>query len=306
MITVLAGSNWFALKDELDKLVQDFRDKHGDLAIERIYAPDTNIAEILTSLGGVSLFAADKMVILTEVSGNKDAADKLDKILESVGEGTSLIIVEKVLDKRSVYYKSLKKLNNFQEFNELSENALVQWAIEYVSKSGGKINAMDALYLIERVGSSQTMIERELAKLVLYDKNISRENIDNLTEAAPSSSVFNLVESAFSGNVKGALKIYEEQRTLRKEPQAIYGMLVWQMHMVAVCAAAGNKSAQEVSAETGLNSYSLGKAQIVARRMGAVKVQEFLKLLRDIEITSKSQTYDFDEALKYAITSLAY
>ena|SRR3989344_828358 len=306
MITVLAGSNWFALKDELDKLVQDFREKHGDLAIERIHAPDTNIAEILTSLGGVSLFTADKMVILTEVSGNKDVADKLDKILESVSERTSLIIVEKVLDKRSVYYKSLKKLNNFQEFNELSENALVQWAIEYVSKSGGKINAMAVLYLIERVGSSQTMIERELAKLVLYDKNISRENIDDLTEAAPSSTVFNLVESAFSGNVKGALKIYEEQRILRKEPQAIYGMLVWQMHMVAVCAAAGSKSVQEISTETGLNSYSLGKAQIVARRMGAAKVQEFLKLLRDIEITSKSQTYDFDEALKYAITSLAY
>ncbi len=306
MITVLTGKNWYRIKSELDAIVRNFRTDHDDLAVERINGPEASLADIFGAVSGVSLFAADKLVVITDLSANKEAVEKIEKITDSVAESTWLVLVESVVDKRSVYYKFLKKLDNFSEFNELSEEALASWAVDYVLEFGGILKINDARYLIERVGPDQTLLERELTKLFLYDKNISKETINSLTEETPSSTVFNLVEAAFRGDVKGALKLYDEQRALRKEPQAIYGMIVWQMHLVAVAAAAGNKGTREIAADTGLNSYSLGKAQIIARNMGATKIQEFLKLLRDIEITSKRQTYDFDEAMKYAITRLAY
>lgn len=306
MITVLAGNNWFRIKQELGEAIAAFRKEHGDLAIERVNGSEVTWAEIMSAVSGLSLFSEDKLVVITDLFSNKEAKDKISSLIELASKSTELILVDTSLDKRSAYYKTLKKLPNFKEYNELSEDALVQWVLEYAKSLDSAIDLADARYLVERVGSSQTLLERELVKLSLYGKRIDRKVIDELTEATPASTIFNLVESAFSGNVKNALKLYEEQRTLRKESQAIYGMLVWQMHLVAICAAAGGKNLREVANDTGLNSYSLGKAQTVARRMGAQKVQSFLKLLRDIEITSKSQTYDLDEALKYAITSLAY
>lgn len=305
MISILLGSNWFAIKQELDRIVSDFEKKHGSLAIERLYAPEAEKDTIFTVAGARSLFSEDRLVIMTDLSRNKAAAEEIDSLISSIDDSTVAVLVENSLDKRSVYYKTLKKLPGFKEFNELSDDALARWLVAYAESMGAKLNIGDARYLIERTGNNQTVLERELTKLALYDKSITREKIHLLTEATPQSTVFQLVETAFSGNGKRALELYNEQRALRKEPQAIFGMLVWQMHLVAVCTAAGSKSAREIAGETGLKEYSLSKAQAVARRMGTEKVRDFLTLLRDMEKTAKSQTYNLDDGLRFAIVQLS-
>lgn len=306
MVIALVGTNWYGLKKTLDEHIKQFRSEHGDMAIEKIYAPESTYNEISGALGSVSLFVSTKMIVITDLSGNKEVAEKINDLIQMVDDQTTLIIVETNVDKRSAYYKTLKKLDNFKEFGELNEVQLQAWIEDYVKSAGGEINRSDASYLIERIGLNQTMIERELAKLLQYDSNITKASIEDLTDQTPVSTIFNLVDTVFSGNLNRALKLYDEQRALRVEPQAIYGMLVWQMHIVTICSAAGSKSSHEIAQETGVNSYVAGKAQTIAQRMGAAKIQNFLKLLRDIEITSKSQTYDLDDALKYAITSLAF
>lgn len=306
MVTALVGTNWYGLKHALDDLVSQFQAKHGDMAIEKIYAPDVSYNDIAGALESVSLFVSTKMVVVTDISGNKETVEKISELLKKVDDSTNFVIVESSVDKRSSYYKTLNKLDNFREFSELNEAQLSAWIQDYVTVAGGSISRSDANYLIERVGSNQTLIERELAKLLQFDPNITRKSIEELTDQTPSSTVFNLVDTVFAGNTDRALQLYDEQRAQRVEPQAIYGMLVWQMHIVTICAAAGDKTSDEIARETGLNAYVVGKAQAIARRMGGAKVQQFLKLLRDIEITSKQQTYNLDDALKYAITSLAY
>ena len=121
MITILAGDNWFALKSELDKAVTAFRAKYGGLAIERIYAPDVEINNILGAVGGMSLFSEDRMVIISDLAANKAASADIEKILGGVGDNTHLVLIESSLDKRSAYYKTLKKQKNFKEFSDLAE-----------------------------------------------------------------------------------------------------------------------------------------------------------------------------------------
>lgn len=305
MTNVLCGVNWFGVKARLDELTSSFISEHGDLALERLDGEEVTYEQILGAVESLPFLAAKKMVVVYNLSANKQASENLETLIEKAGDSTDLLIVESKLDKRGVYYKGIKKLKGFEEFNELDEYGLTDWLIKQAEKSGAKLSKSDARYLVERAGSSQAALAHELEKLIQYNPEIARANIELLVNEVPTSTVFNLIDKAFAGDLKAALRIYDEQRAQKVEPQAMLAMLVWQMHVVALCSAAGQKNSSEIASETSLNSFVVGKSQAIAQKMGRTKINKFLELLRDIDYTSKWQTYNYDEAMRFAIVSLA-
>lgn len=306
MIVALTGTNWFGLKNQLDTLVNSFVVKHSDLALERVNGPEASYEHVVGAIESLPFLATKKMVVISDLSANKQASEALEKLLERLPETTDLIIVESKLDKRSVYYKQLKKLTDFQEYNELDENQLVDWLVAQAKINKVELGRNDAQYLVQRAGISQTKLAHELEKLIAYDSKISRKSIDLLVDETPASTIFNLLDSAFSGDLNTALKLYQEQRSQRIEPQAIHALLVWQMHAVSVVESAPeNLSPHEIAQTSGMNPFVVQKSQRIARQMGRSKIAQFMSLLRDIDYKSKRETLDYDEALRFVIVSLA-
>lgn len=307
MIVFLAGANSFRVKAELDKLAISFAREHGELCLEKLDATESTYEQIQGSIESLPFLSAKKMVVIYDLSLNKEANEKLETLLERAGDTTELVVVESKLDKRSVYYKQLKKMPGFKEFNELDEAQLTSWLAFESERLNAKLARSDAHYLVQRVGNNQLRLSHELEKLVQYNPSITRRNIDLLTDENPSSTIFNLIDSVFAGNLKQALSIYEEQRQQKVEPQLIHGMLVWQMHAVAVVASApASTSAEQIARDSSISPYVIQKSQRIARTMGRSKIVEFMKLLRDIDYRGKHEIFDYDEALRYAIISLAY
>ncbi len=303
---VFVGTNAFQINRRVRELTDAFVREHGDLALEKIDASEVTYEQILGAVESQPFLAARKMVVVREVAQNNDATEKLDTLIERAGDDTDLIIVEGKLDKRAAYYKALKKLSNFEEHDETEAANLTGWVKQQTELLGGDITEQSARYLVDRVGPNQMKLSNELTKLVLFDAQISRQTIDNLTDENPATTVFNMIDAAFSGNLKRALQLYDEQRQQKVEPQAIHAMLVWQLHAVAVAATAPkNLDARSVASKSGLNPFVLQKSQRIAQRMGKADVHASLKLLRDIDYKSKRQTIDYDEALQYAIVRFA-
>lgn len=306
MTEALVGTNIFQRNQLLNKLIEQFVEKHGDLALEKIEANTAEYNHISGAIESLPFLAAKKMVVIYDLSQNKEAAENIDKLVNLAEETTDLIIVESKLDKRGVYYKTLKKITSFNEFGEMDEAGLTKWLIEETGTRKAKISRADADYLVQRVGADQLRLSNELTKLIQYNSEITRKSIEELTEQSPSSTIFNLVDSIFSGNTKQAIKIYDEQRKLRVEPQAIHGMLVWQMHAVTVASMAPEgASSADIAKDAGMSPFVVQKSQKIARSMGRAKIKEFMTLLRDFDYRSKHEVFDYDDALRYAILSLA-
>lgn len=301
MIIALSGTNAFQRNAALNQYINMFVREHGDLALEKIEAPDVTYNQISGAVESLPFLAAKKMVVLYDLSLNKDAAEKLEDLIKLAGETTDLIIIETKPDKRGVYYKQLKKLTDFQDFTELDESAMANWLIDQAKALNATLTKADANYLVQRVGANQLRLSNELHKLVQYNTVISRNTITLLTDENPTSTIFNLVDSIFAGNTKQAMRIYDEQRQQRVEPQAIHGMLVWQMHAVAIASVAPANTS-----DSGLSPFVFQKSQRIARTMGRAKILEFMKLLRDMDYRGKHEVFDFDEALRYAILTLAH
>ncbi|HEY5442828.1 MAG TPA: DNA polymerase III subunit delta [Candidatus Saccharimonadales bacterium] len=305
MIITLAGENSFARQRELQQLVDAFVAKHGDLALERLDGEEADFARLHAALTGLALFADEKLVVLRSPGSNKQFNEKFEQLLGEIPETTDVILIEPKLDKRTAYYKLLKSKTDFRDFPEPDQNGLARWLAEAAKAQGASLSSADARYLVERVGSNQQLLASELDKLILYDPKISRQTIELLTEAAPQSTIFQLLEAAFAGNAKRTLALYAEQRALKVEPPQIIAMLTWQLHVLAIIKTAGDRSGDTIAKEAKINPFVIRKSQGIARQLSLTELKALVKKLQKIDVASKRTNIDPDEALQHYLLSLS-
>lgn len=274
------------------------------MALERIDGEEAGYDRMRESLQSLPFLANKKLVVLRAPSANKEFVEKAEKLLNEVPETTDVIIIEPKLDKRSSYYKFLKKSPGFKEFNDLDETGLSGWLVTKAKELQATLTTNDARYMISRVGTNQQLLANELTKLAAYDETISRSNIDLLTEPNPQSTVFELLDAAFTGNHKRMLQLYGEQRASKVEPQAIIAMLAWQLHVVAVIKTAGDKPDDQIARDAKLNPFVVRKSRSIASRLTFDKLQCLVRDLADLDKQLKSVAIDADDALQAYLLSI--
>jgi len=305
MIATLNGENSYNLQQELHKITTKFMQEHGDLALERIDCEEADYQQIQAALTSLPFLVSKKLVVLRRPSTNKQFTEQVEQLLSDIPESTDVILIEPKLDKRLAYYKYLKKQTDYREYPELDLNGMAQWIVAQAKAKDGAISTSDARYLAERVGINQQLLSNDLEKLLLYNPKISRQNIDLLTDEMPQSTIFQLLESAFAGNSKRAIELYQEQRAMKVEPIQIIAMLAWQLNVLAIIKTAGNKSAQEIAKEAKINPYVVTKSQGIARKLSLSELKTLIKDLLEIDTASKRTSIDTDEALQHYILKLA-
>lgn len=305
MIVTITGANDYARRSELDKLVSAFVAEHGDMAVERYDGEDASAERMRESIQSLPFLSVRKLVVLREPSKQKAFAENIGDVLKEAADSTDLIIYEPKLDKRLVYYKTLKKSTDFREFGELDGNGLAKWAVEYVKERGGSLSSTDARLLLDRIGPSQQLLKSELDKLLAYDATITRQVIELLTEPMPQSTVFELLDAAFAGKTQRAFQLYREQRALRVEPQAIIAMLAWQVQTLALVKAAGTKSADQIAKEAKLNPFVVRKTQGIARHLTLAQAKQLVADLLQLDLQLKRTAIDADEAVQLFLLKLA-
>ena len=304
MVKVLTGENTFALKSALNALVSDFIAEHGDIAVERLDGEDASFERLQESLQSSPFLAVRKLVVLRNPGVNKQFAEQAEKLLGDLPETTDVLIVEPKIDKRSSYYKFLKKAADLQEYAELDENGLARWLVETAQKQGGSLRPADARLLVERVGTSQQLLGNELDKLLLYEPAITRDTIELLTEATPQSKIFDLLEAAFAGNTRHAIELYRDQRAQKVDPSQIIAMLAWQLKIVAIVKTAGSRSGDEIAREAKLSPYTVRQGQSIADRLTLARLKQLIHELVVIDSRSKRERIDLDEALQNYLFTL--
>lgn len=304
MITVLTGTNHFLLKKELDKQVTGFMKTYGDMGLERYDGEALDPATFLNNVQSMPFLVERRLIIVRDLSTNKALSEQIEHIISSVPDSTDLILVESHLDKRLSYYKTLKKKTDFKEFNELDGAQLASWLVSEAKARDGQLNLADARMLVERVGTNQAMLSNELDKLLAYDPRITRESIELLTDASPQSTVFQLLDAAFAGNTKQALKLYDEQRQQKVEPQVILALMAWQLQVLAFVKTAGERSVEQIAREAKLNPFVVRKSASIARKLSLAQLKTLIAETLSIDVRLKSQNINADDAITTLLISL--
>ncbi len=305
MVVTLTGENAYGLKRELRTLVAAFIAEHGDIAVERLSGEDASVERLTESLQSSPFLAARKLVIITTPSANKQFSEGIETALIGLPETTDVILVEPKVDKRSGYYKMLKKTTDLHDFSAIDEVGLTTWLVDAAKEQGGAISQADARFLVERVGTDQQMLAMELEKLLTYNSDISRETIVLLSEPAPQSKIFDLLEAAFAGDLQRAIALYQDQRSQKVDPSQIIAMLAWQFKILALIESAGNMSDGDIIRVTKISPYRLQKSRAITRRLHFPHLKQLIADLLALDARSKRENIDLDEALQNYLVRLS-
>src|SRR3990167_3741447 len=119
MITILSGENSFVLGSELRRIVAAFVAEYGDMALEKFDGQESEFSSMQAALQSLPFLVDKKIVGLRQPSANKQFVEQAEVLLKEVSDDVDVVIVETKLDKRTAYYKLLKKQKGFAVYEQL-------------------------------------------------------------------------------------------------------------------------------------------------------------------------------------------
>lgn len=304
MITVLTGTNHFQVKKELEALRQAFISKHGEPGVEVLDGTQLEVEQMKAVLTGASLFASDKFVVIKNISQSKDLSEQFLSIANDIPKEVRVILQEEGIDKRTSFYKTLKKEHEVIEFGEPSEQEVLKWISQKIKDEGGTISNSATQTLLRYIGTDQTQLLNEIQKLVSYNQEVSLETIEELVEKRPEDTVFQLLDATLSGRKEEALKILENLERSHEDPFAVANMLIWQTHILAVVSAAGNRPDSEISKQTKINPYVIQKTKRLTTRLSQKAINTIIESIAELDIKLKTSSVKPWRLLEQTILSL--
>lgn len=304
MIYVFSGDNIFLRDKEAKEMVSSFCARHGDIAVQKLNGEDVT-SQNLPDLILAQPFLTDKrMVQIRNLSKNKPVYEEFLKQAVNMPDTTDVVLVEDRMDSRPKTTNTLKQISDFREYTNLEGPELTNWLINYFEKNGSQIGHKEAIYLIDRVGVNQAVLSNEAVKLSLQKLPITQSLINELTVQSPHSSIFTMLDSIASGNLKGSLKLYEEQKIQGMEPQAILGMITWQLVSIATVATAKGITAGEIASKSSLSPYVVRKNQNLAKKLTKNKLIKMFDLAIEADTKLKTTSSNADNVIAQLITDL--
>lgn len=289
MIITLTGENIFAAAQAERQLVRAFIAKHGANGVERVDAESLDAARLPDLLQGATLFSPSRLVVFKNVSQNKSIQEPLQKALGSLADGTTVVIADPNLDKRTKLYKFLKSQPQFQEFAPLSEHQLTAWLIKTAEAVDAELSKADAAYLVSRAGRDQWRLYNEIQKFA--GQQITRNLVNELVEPSPEGTAFELLDAALAGKTSTVADMLHTLKTT-EDPYKLFGLLASQIHALAVAAVAGDRTADTVAKDSGLHPFVVRKAQAAVKRLGHPRMRRITQEVADCDWHIKSTGQD--------------
>lgn len=304
MIYVFTGDNTFQRDEEVDSFVSSFASVHGDLSVEKISGENISVESLGDIMQSQPFLTDRRLIKIRSLSNNKMVLEKFIDKADSLSDSTDILIVEDRLDNRSKTTSLLKKLSDFRDFSSLEGSDLSDWLANLFSDNKCSISKNDIDYLIDRVGANQAILRSEAQKLILHGQ-IDRKLINVMTDELPHSSVFNLLDKLVAGETKSALELYSDQRRQNIEPQAILGMIAWQLVNISTIAMASTNNVQVIATESSLSPFVVRKNLPIAKKLSKSRLARMFDLTIETDLNLKTLSLNADNALRQLIIELS-
>jgi len=296
------GTNHYNLKKEIDNILKD---KDG-LNISRYDMSETEIIDIINDALTMSLFEENKIIICENAlvfSSSLKAETSFEEYLNNPNPNTIMIFIlnEEKLDERKKVTKIIKKNGIVKEFNETNPNILVKELLKDY-----KISPSSISLLIKRVGTNLDILTNEVNKIILYkdnDKNITEEDILNLTHKTVDTDVFKLIDYIVTNDKKNALEVYYELIKRGEEPLKIIIMLSNQFRIIYQSKILKSKgySEKDISDVLKIHPYRVKLALQKASKYSSEKLLKYLSDFADMDMGIKSGNISKNNVLEMFI-----
>lgn len=311
MIYLIHGENAYLQEVELQKIT-----KATDVAPERIDVDALSLNTLADLVRGGSLFATKRLVVIRELSSDAMLFGRLAEWAGEVPDETTIVLLERKLDKRTKAYKAIIKAATVITADSLTERDVrmaVEWLRTVAKQYNVSLSSAQVSQMVERAlvasekASSRVIDQMQLAhavKALAGTKEVSDDMIATVLPQAMVDSVFDMLEIA-ARRESTRLDILLSDMARTEDGHRAFALLSGQWAQLAAVATLGGSS-QSIATELGLHPFVAKKMQEMANRFTSSEIRTLTQLLTDLDIATKtSQAGPWDAAYRflYAIVS---
>ena len=304
MVYLLYGTKEFQINEEIKKICKNI----NEMNISRYDLNNDLLSLAIEDAQTLSLFEDKKVVIIENAdmftgSTSKDS-EIVQKYLDNINENTTLIFIvhNDKLDTRKKITKLIKEKGKVLEYNdELDTISLVRKLFK-----GYNIDYKTINLFIDRIGNNPLIIQNEINKIKIYkgnDKNITDEDILNLTIKLIEIDIFKLIDYIVKKDKEKALELYYEMLKMNEEPIKIVVILANQFRIMYQAKELFKKgySEKDIASILKIHPYRVKLAIQNGRNYTSETLLKYLNDLANIDIGIKTGTLNKDLALELFI-----
>lgn len=278
----------------IEKYVEPFI--ASDFDKETYYGENQTFSNI-AGLSSTFPFGSEKKLITLKQAEKPRDKKEIVNYIKSPADFSVLVFLHDgtITNPETEPYKTLANQGYLFEAKELKADALIQWLISYVEKSGKTISYDNAQLLTDISGDNRTTLESQLEKIILYigdSKEITIESIRGLSTSLKQYTIFDLQNAIGKKNKANALKVAHNLLKNGSEPIQIIAMVNKYFTGLARLTelTASNTNEYQIARVLGTHPYYLKDYQS-ARRMYSDKqlINVFSALLKaDLSVKTTS------------------
>ena len=304
MVYLLYGTKDFQIEEEIKKLSKNI----DEMNISKYDLNNDMLSLAIEDAETISLFGDKKLVVVENAnmftgSTSKDS-ELIENYLNNINENTILVLIvyNDKLDTRKKITKLINKVGKVKEFNdELDATSLVRRLLKDYN-----IDYKTIKLFIDRVGNNPLIIRSEINKIKIYkgnDKNITDEDIINLTTKLIEIDIFKLIDYIVRKNKEKALELYYEMLKMNEEPIKIIVILANQFRIMYQSKELLKKgySEKDIASILKIHPYRVKLAIQNSRNYTSETLLKHLNDLADIDVGIKTGTLNKDLALELFI-----
>lgn len=311
MIYLIHGENAYLQEVELQKIT-----KAAGVSAERIDVDALSLNALADIVRGGSLFAMKRLVVIRELSRDATLFGKLAEWAGEVSDETTVVLLERKLDKRTKTYKAIIKAATVilaEALTERDARMAEEWLRTVARQYNVPLSPTQVTQMVERAliasekASSRVVDQMQLVhaiKALAGSKEVTDAMIATVLPQAMVDSLFDMLEiAARRESVRLDVLLTDMART--EDGHRVLALLSGQWAQLAAVAMLGGSS-QSIATELGLHPFVAKKMQETANRFKSGEIRTLTQLIADLDIDTKtSQAGPWDAVYRflYAITS---
>lgn len=307
MIVVIYGEENFLMNQKLNELKKKFDCNDENMNFSTYRGDEDSMEAVYEDLITPPFFTDKKMVVLKNVfflttkkiKKEDNKIELFEKCLNNISENVIFVVYHEGndFDERKKLVKKLRKETNFFEFEKVSYHKLSDSTRQAVKRRDSQIDEEALELLLSRSGDSLANIALEVEKLCLYNKHITKENVDKLVSKPLDENVFALTSAILQKDRQKMFAVYKDLMILNEEPIKLIVLIANQMRLMYQVKLLDRKgyNDKEIGKILAINPYRL---KYLRQEGKEFDLKELLECLNDLaKLDEQIKTGKIDKKL---------
>lgn len=312
MIIFLYGRDGYRLKQNLEKIVDEYKKKYSGLGYSTLdFNEPGQLAMLEDTVKTVSFFDEKRLIILKDASSQDEKIVELIKTWDLAQDKQRILVfveerdeVQLAKDKRQFFTVLTIEPNVVKYFEPLEGKQLENWVAKEVKLAGGDIEATAIKKLILLTGQDSWRLGQEIIKLTNYrnsfdDKKIIIADVDLLVYAREDFNIFEIIDAVANKNKFRSAILLNNHIRSGDDPYYIFSMFCYQFrNLLRIKSLIKNAVPYaDIVKKTELNPFVVKKTFDQCRKYDLDEMKQLFASLAKTEIEAKSGLIDMEEGL---------